>query len=74
MEMEQTERSETSTYKIQTPGNYPEEKHTAIKLTYVPCNNAMFFTFCILHQKVHNLQSCLFYVGVKLGFFLSEGV
>jgi hypothetical protein len=23
--MEQTERSETSAYKIQTPGNYPEE-------------------------------------------------
>jgi hypothetical protein len=28
--MEQTECSETSTYKIQTPGNYPEEniQHT----------------------------------------------
>jgi hypothetical protein len=25
MKMEQTERSETSTYEIQTPGNYPEE-------------------------------------------------
>ena len=25
MEMEQTECSETSAYKIQTPGNYPEE-------------------------------------------------
>ena len=25
MKMEQTERSETSAYKIQTPGNYPEE-------------------------------------------------
>ena len=30
MKMEQTERSETSAYKIQTPGNYPEEciKHS----------------------------------------------
>ena len=29
MKMEQTERSETSAYKIQMPGNYPEErKHT----------------------------------------------
>ena len=30
MKMEQTERSETSAYKIQTPGNYPEEniQHT----------------------------------------------
>jgi len=25
MKMEQTERSETSAYKIQKPGNYPEE-------------------------------------------------
>ena len=25
MQMEQTECSETSAYKIQTPGNYPEE-------------------------------------------------
>jgi len=25
MKMEQTECSETSAYKIQTPGNYPEE-------------------------------------------------
>jgi hypothetical protein len=25
MKMEQTEYSETSVYKIQTPGNYPEE-------------------------------------------------
>jgi len=25
MKMEQTEYSETSAYKIQTPGNYPEE-------------------------------------------------
>jgi len=25
MKMEQTESSETSAYKIQTPGNYPEE-------------------------------------------------
>jgi hypothetical protein len=25
MKMEQTECSETSTYKIQTPGNYPEQ-------------------------------------------------
>jgi hypothetical protein len=26
MKMEQTECSETSAYKIQTPGNYPEEE------------------------------------------------
>jgi len=32
MKMEQTECSETSAYKIQTPGNYPEEniKHFTV--------------------------------------------
>jgi len=29
MKMEQTECSETSAHKIQTPGKYPEESHTA---------------------------------------------
>ena len=27
MKMEQTECSETSTYKLQTPGNYPKESY-----------------------------------------------
>ena len=31
--MEQTECSETSVYKIQTPGNYPEEKAYNIQNT-----------------------------------------
>jgi hypothetical protein len=32
MKIEQTERSETSSYKIQTPGNYPEQniQHTEL--------------------------------------------
>jgi hypothetical protein len=30
MKMEQTECSETSAYKIQTAGNYQEEKHTTL--------------------------------------------
>ena len=34
MKMEQTEFSETSTYKIQTPGNYPKE---SIQYIYVNC-------------------------------------
>jgi hypothetical protein len=28
MKMEQTERSETLAFKLQTPVNYPEKKHT----------------------------------------------
>jgi len=37
MKMEQTECSETSAYKIQTPGNYPEEsiKQIQKKFTYL---------------------------------------
>ena len=31
MKMEQTERSETPAYKIQTPGNYPAESMQQIK-------------------------------------------
>ena len=31
MKMEQTECSETSAYKIQKPGNYPEKKHKTIR-------------------------------------------
>jgi len=31
MKMEQTEYSETSAYKIQTPRNYPNRKHTTYR-------------------------------------------
>jgi len=41
MKMEQTECSETSAYKIQTPGNYPEEN---IQQTY-------FLSVCVLCGK-----------------------
>jgi hypothetical protein len=41
MKMEQTERSETSEYKIQMPGNYPEEsiqvataKHSSVSALF----------------------------------------
>jgi len=34
MKMEQTERSETSAYKIQTPGNYPKESIKYISPVY----------------------------------------
>jgi hypothetical protein len=39
MKMEQRECSETSAYKIQTPGNYPEEniQHVAVLSHF--CNN-----------------------------------
>ena len=43
MKMEQTECSETSAYKIQTPGNYPEENMQrtehgeSLKSRILPC-------------------------------------
>ena len=37
MKMEQTECSETSAYKIQTPGNYPEESiHVLNFMLFIP--------------------------------------
>jgi len=38
MKMEQTECSETSAYKIQTPGNYPEENIQQMMI----CLNVLF--------------------------------
>jgi len=35
MKMEQTEFSETSAYKIQTPGNYPEESIQHLIILYL---------------------------------------
>jgi hypothetical protein len=52
MEMEQTERSETSAYKIQTLGNYPKEiiQHSehgeSLKLRII---QFYFLLFCIFH-------------------------
>ena len=44
MKMEQTECSETSAYKIQTPGNYPEESIQQI-ITYLPKSSDCLFLF-----------------------------
>ena len=46
MKMEQTECSETSAYKIQTPGNYPEE---SIKQTDI-----LLVIYLHKQQVVHN--------------------
>jgi len=39
MKMEQTECSETSAYKIQTPGNYPKENIQQNNQYYTDVNN-----------------------------------
>ena len=60
MKMEQTECSETSAYKIQTPGNYPEEniQHTehgeSLKLKMICFYTSMNVDFsqCIIVQNI----------------------
>ena len=56
--MEQTECSETSAYKIQTPGNYPKEKHTTLNM----CLEVLFFSSL-------GKENCYFHIC--LFFFLS---
>jgi len=58
MKMEQTERSETSAYKIQTQGNYPEGsiKHTSVSL--FEC----FVSHSIVHVK-ENVKLCHYRPG-----------
>jgi hypothetical protein len=41
MKMEQTECSETSAYKIQTPGNYPEENIQQYVASHSHCHNML---------------------------------
>jgi len=47
MKMEQTQCSETSAYKIQTPGNYPEEsmQHVYILLATIQRNKSVIFKY-----------------------------
>jgi len=68
MKMEQTECSETSAYKIQMPGNYPEEniQHTeqgeSLKSRRIHKFPALLLTLCIslitvLHERSHTMES-----------------
>jgi len=64
MKMEQTECSETPAYKIQTPGNYPEEniQHTEhgerlksrITVTYMNVDRWGAWEACISNLEVGN--------------------
>jgi len=47
MKMEQTDCSETSAYKIQTPGNYPEEniQHTEQSVSLKSKTNLLHFKY-----------------------------
>jgi hypothetical protein len=56
--MEQTECSETSAYKIQTPGNYPEEKkHASSSSSSSTATKPSTLQLTVKHCKhVHNLH------------------
>jgi len=60
MKMEQTECSETSAYKIQTPGNYPEE---SIQQVFV--YHQQFCTSSLEYFTVH-LKRCLVEASAEL--------
>jgi hypothetical protein len=53
MKMEQTVCSETSAYKIQTPGNYPEEslQHLQHGESLKSRNESMVYTYCAVMQE-----------------------
>jgi hypothetical protein len=52
MKMEKTHCSEKSAYKIQTPGNYPEEsiQHVKAELTLVRTAAGIPICFCLCHH------------------------
>jgi hypothetical protein len=53
--MEQTECSETSAYKIQTPGNYPEKN-----IQHTEHGESLKSRISYLFHSRKNLQTCLF--------------
>jgi hypothetical protein len=57
MKMEQTECSETSACKIQTPGNYPEENIQHNKLLF-RLYNGVFRKLCVV-QSIHSYSLCV---------------
>jgi hypothetical protein len=62
MKMEQIECSETSAYKIQTPGNHPEEN---IQLTYL----CLFFRLLVMF--LCNIKGLLTQGGILLYFVIT---
>jgi hypothetical protein len=71
MKMEQTECSETSAYKIQTPGNYPEENiqhsehgeslKSKIILYFCHPKSEIFLTGLILLYKIFDTKTSLLF-------------
>ena len=51
MKMEQTECSETSAYKIQTPGNCPEESIQHVVITYAGSKSDLLSKVCTFFQN-----------------------
>ena len=57
MKMEQTGCSETSAYKIQTPGNYPEENIQLLRLNYFNFSGVQKYSRC-KRSKVCVIEHC----------------
>jgi len=57
MKIEQAECSETLAYKIQTPGNYPEESTQVINCLSMPGGNQKHTTFQSINRRKVNPYS-----------------
>jgi len=53
MKMEQTERSETSAYKIQTPGNYPTESIQQVTWSSLSQDTSRTLWNRKVHHRIH---------------------
>jgi len=67
MKIEQTECSETSAYKIQTPGNYPEGsiqqniflKQTPTDISRISSFNCILVHSVVIKTKSNKIQQCI---------------
>jgi hypothetical protein len=72
MKMEEKECSETSAYKIQTPGNYPEEKTYNIlfsrySVSNYPTNFIKLPVICLLSNLTSNPATQIYSIVLKFG-------
>jgi hypothetical protein len=66
MKMEQTECSETSAYKFQKPGNYPEENITTYRTRRkFEIKNTLHVSdgLCVHHQESKTVHTASYYTG-----------
>jgi hypothetical protein len=66
MKMEQTECSETSAYKIQTPGNYPEES--------ILVKRNVLYIFRTVHRETNKMHTLVPIFVSSSGYFCARSI